>query len=154
MWTVYAGIVGLLVFGAVNRTSAKTDQGVLFGGSDEAAEFGQGGRGEGNLGQSNEFGITDHEENPEEQDWADFVGTIVEFDSKTLIIHTDSEGELELSGRAWRYILGTGYLPSVGREVWLSGFYENGEYKIASFQDLITGEVVLVRNDSGQPLWR
>ena len=154
MWTIYAGIVGLLVFGAVNRTAAKTDQGVLFGRPAEVPEAGQERGGAGNLKQANQFKDADHEENPEEHDWAELIGSIIEFDSKTLLIQTEGEGKLELSGRAWRYILETGYMPSVGSEVWLSGFYENGEYKIASFQDLTTGQVVMVRDSFGQPLWR
>jgi hypothetical protein len=154
MWTVYAGIVGLLVFGAINRTSAKTDQGVLLGRPEEAAEFGQGGRGEGNLGQTNEFEITDHEENPEEHMWIELTGVLIGFDSKTLLIQIDNEDVLELSGRAWRFVQETGYVPTLGVEVKLSGFYENAEFKIAGFQDQYYGQVVQVRDDSGAPLWR
>ncbi len=154
MWTIYAGIVGLLVFGAVNRTSAKTDQGVLFGKPAAEAETAQGRGGTSSSVQTNDFNDADHAENPEEHDWVELGGIITEFDSRSLIILTEGAGELELAGRAGRFILETGYLPSVGQQVWLSGFYESGEFKIANFQDLKTGQIVLVRDNSGQPLWR
>ena len=48
LWTVYILIVGLLVFGAANRTSAKTDQGTLFGNVDEIVAR----RGQGNDGKA------------------------------------------------------------------------------------------------------
>jgi len=154
LWTAYALIVGVLIFGAANRTLAKTGQGLLFGSPEVLTGTGQGRGGEGNLKQANEFVNAEHEENLEEYDWAELFGSIIEIDSRSLKILTDREGEMELSGRAWRYILETGYIPTLASEVWLSGFYENGEYKIASFQDLSSGRVVMVRDVSGQPLWR
>ena len=44
LWTIYVLIVGLLVFGAANRTSAKPIRDILFGNLDEIT----GGRGQGN----------------------------------------------------------------------------------------------------------
>jgi len=75
LWTVYVLIVGLLVFGAANRTSAKTDQGLLIGNPEEII----GGRGQGN-GSSVEYGeyeAADHEEVLEQQDWVTLSGQII-----------------------------------------------------------------------------
>jgi len=154
MWTIYAGIVGLLIFGAVNRTAAKTDQGVLFGSTNEEAGDGQERGGLGNPEQSNDLGEVEHNETLEDHDWAEIGGVILKFDSKYLIIQTDNNSELELSGRAWRFILESGYMPAEGSELRLSGFYENGEYKIVSFQDQDSAQIIMVRDSSGQPLWR
>ncbi len=152
-WTLYAAIVGLLVLGAVNRTAAKTDQGALLGRSDDILETSRGKSGNVYPDQDNVEPDSHSGEDSEDRNWADRTGIILEFNSKNLIIITENDGELELAGRAWRFILASGYEPEVGREVLLSGFDENGEYKIASFQDQISGEIILVRDNSGKPLW-
>jgi len=154
MWSVYTGIVGLLVFGAINRTSAKTDQGIQLLRSAEGAAEEPRGRSAGIQKQANDFEDVDHEDNPEEHEWTELTGVIIDFDSKTLLIQTENNGEMELSGRAWRFVQESGYIPVIGIDIHMSGFYENGEFKIASFQDHYSGLVVMVRDDVGHPLWR
>jgi hypothetical protein len=97
LWTVYVLIVGLLVFGAANRTSAKTDQGILFGNLDEIID----GRGQGNgsAGNSEGYGeneIDDHEEILEEHDWVSFRGQIIAVGVESLEIQTGTAGILEI----------------------------------------------------------
>ena len=82
LWTVYVLIVGLLVFGAANRTLAKTDQGLLIGNPEEIIS----GRGQGN-GSSVEYGeyeAAGHEEVLEQQDWVTLSGQIIAVGSELL----------------------------------------------------------------------
>ena len=153
MWTIYALIVGLLIFGAANRTAAKTDQELLFGRSDVVSETGQGRGGSGNSEWSSDFGDTDHEENPVEHDWVSLSGQIIQVDGRTLEVLTEYDGILEISGRSWRFAQASGYLPGVGNEVILDGFFENGEFEVSAIQDLSAGQIVLLRDEDGHPLW-
>ena len=151
LWTVYVLIVGLLVFGAANRTSAKTDQGLLFGNLDEII----GGRGQGN-GSTEEYGeyeAADHEEILEEQDWLTLSGQITAVGSEAIEIQTGTAGILEIEGRSWRFSQELGYIPEVGNKVEVQGFYENGEFEVSIIQDLTIDQVFQLRDEYGKPMW-
>ena len=153
MWIVYAAIVGLLIFGAANRTAAKMDQGVLFGRSEDITEDGQRRGGSGNSEISGDFGDVDHEENPVEHDWVSLNGQIILVDLRALEVLTEKYGILEISGRSWRFAQESGYLPDLGNEVILDGFFEIGEFEVSSIQDLSAGQIVFLRDEFGHPLW-
>lgn len=151
LWTVYVLIVGLLVFGAANRTSAKTDQGLLFGNLDEITS----GRGQGN-GSTEEYGdyeAADHEEILEEQDWVTLSGQIIAVGSEALEIQTGTAGFLEIEGRPMRFAQELGYVPGEGNEVVVQGFYENGEFEVAMIEDLTTNQIFQLRDNYGKPMW-
>lgn len=154
LWTTYAVIVGLLVFGAVNRTAAKSDQGVLVGRPAAADQKIQGEGGSWNSDRNGDVDNVEHEEIPTDHDWVEISGVVLAFDSRTLVIQADYVGELEIAGRAWRFIQESGYLPVVGNKVILNGFYENDEYKIANLRDINSEEIVMIRDVAGHPLWR
>jgi len=154
MWTVYVLIVGLLVFGAANRTSAKTDQGTLFGNMDEIV----GGRGQGNGGLENfeensEYEAADHEEILEEQDLVSLSGQIIAAGVEVLEIQTGTAGILEIEGQSWRFVQELGYVPGEGNEVIVQGFYENGEFEVSTIQDLTADLIFHLRDEYGKPMW-
>ena len=154
LWTVYILIVGLLVFGAANRTSAKSDQGLLFGNQDGIIE----GRGQGDSdfvgeGAFGEFEADDHEETLEEQDLVTLRGEIANLGSEALEIETEANGILEIKGRTWRYLRELGYSPEIGNQVVVQGFYENGEFEVSGFQDLLKELVFQIRDEYGRPMW-
>lgn len=151
LWTVYVLIVGLLVFGAANRTSAKTDQGLLIGNLEEIS----GGRGQGN-GSSVEVGEYEsagHEEVLEKQDWVSLSGQIIAVGSEALEIQTGTAGILEIEGRSWRFAQELGYFPGEGKEVAVQGFYENGEFEVSIIHDLTTDQIFYLRDEYGKPMW-
>jgi hypothetical protein len=154
LWTTYTVIVGLLIFGAVNRTAAKSDQGVLIGRSASVDQKFQSRGGLGNSVSTSEAGNTEHEEIITDHDWIDLSGKVLEFDGRSLVILVDGNVKLEFAGRAWRFIQENGYQPNLGTHLTLSGFYENDEFKAASLKDLNTGELVIIRDMTGHPLWR
>ena len=154
LWTVYVLIVGLLVFGAANRTSAKTDQVLLFGNQGEIAD----GRGRGSFGSGDddkvgEFEAEDHDESPEDQDWVSLSGLIVFVGADVLEIQTGTSGILEIEGRSYRFVQELGYLPVEGNEVVVRGFYENGEFEVGVIQDLTDNLTFQLRDEYGRPMW-
>ena len=154
LWTVYVLIAGLLVFGAANRTSATTDQGVLIGNLNEVFE----GRGQGNSGSEiydgySEFEADDHEEIIEEQDWVTLSGQIIAVGTEALEIQTRTAGTLEIEGRPMRFSQEIGYVPGEGNEVVVQGFYENGEFEVSILQDLTAELIFQIRDEYGRPMW-
>ena len=154
LWIGYVLIVGLLIFGAANRTSAKMDQGLLFGNSNEVfVARGQGNNSSGSNEGYDEFEADDHDEIVEEQDWMVLKGQIVNITSEALEIQTITAGILEIEGRSWRFVQELGYVPMEGNQLVVQGFYENGEFEVATIQDLTNEQVFQIRDESGRPMW-
>lgn len=154
LWTVYALIVGVLVFGAANRTSAKVDQGLLFVGLNDA--FGERGRGNNGASSKDDFGEfepDDHEEVIGTEDLLEMSGTITDISGDFLEIEAGSAGILILEGRSWRFLQESGYVPLIGNEVVVQGFIEDGEFEASSLYDLTGGQIFPIRDEYGRPLW-
>lgn len=163
-WTLYAGVVGLLIFGAVIRTEAKggeeNSQAEMLGGNGGSDSLSQGGLGAGQSdeGTGRNGGSAGSGEQvllaaEEEHEWASLAGVVVSLDDESLWIDTDQEEYLEITGRAWSFILDAEMIFSVGDEVELEGFFEDGEFEVSSILDLTTDTFLQVREDSGRPLW-
>lgn len=162
-WTIYAGVVGLLIFGAVIRTEAKAGQEYPRSeteiGKVTNESLGQGG-GAGRSGEEpgriGVFSGTGEElllAAEEEHDWISLTGVVTSLDVESLWIEIDQVEPLEITGRAWRYILESGFVLEVGDLVELDGFYENDEFEVSSLMDLTSDESLQIREDSGRPLW-
>jgi hypothetical protein len=155
LWVVFAGVVGLLVFGAVNRTSAKA------GGEDprgkagiEEENHGQNNRGESGKNNAERQETEDlHLAESEDHEWVAISGFVSALDGDSLMIKANDERLLEVSGRAWWFIQEEGFELSVGDEVALKGFFENGEYELGSIENLTAGSALSIRDVYGTPLW-
>jgi len=173
-WTIYAGLVGLLIFGAVIRTEAKagqeTSQPEMRLESKSSESLGQGtggigwardgediitrsGQGSGRNGSSSGGGEELNLAAEEEHDWVSLDGVVVSLDAESLWIDTDEDENLEITGRAWRYILEMGFELEVGDRVELEGFYEEGEFEVSYLVDLTSEDSLQIREDSGRPMW-
>ncbi len=154
LWMVYVLIVGGLVFGAANRTLAKTDQGILFGNQDEIVA----GRGQGNGSTSSsesdvKNNAYDHEVDLEGQAWITHTGQIISVSVEAIEIQTEKAGILIIEGRPLRFAQELGFVPGEGNNVSVQGFYENGEYEVAVIEDLAKDQVFLLRDNNGKPMW-
>jgi len=171
MWSIYAGLVGALIFGAVNRTSVKTnsdnlgerigssgqnspgDQGNGQGGKDSGQAGLGSGQGRNSNQQSDLSGGDLQEMNQGDHDWAEISGDVSGFDASSLWVQTNSSGILEITGRAWRFTQESGYQPAVGNQLELTGFYENGDFEVSLIRDITSGQTILLRDETGRPLW-
>lgn len=163
MWLIYAGVVGLLIFGAVIRTQAKAvDSTRSETKLEEAARqpfnqigevLGNYGEGSGRNDSPSESGDEIHLAEDEEHDWISLTGVVSSLDAGSLWIETDEGENLEFARRVWRFIRESGLEISAGDQVELEGFYENGEFEISYLEDLTSGESLQIRDDSGRPLW-
>jgi hypothetical protein len=85
-------------------------------------------------------------------DWLSVVGTVGSVDSSVLVVHTDGQ-EVVVEGRAWRFAQELGFTAQVDDQVTLTGFYEDGEFKVSQIDDATNGETVLIRDETGRPMW-
>lgn len=174
-WTIYAGVVGLLIFGAVIRTEAKsghnTARSEYRAGNTSTASPGQGGwnaawpqgggeetalvgRGLAENRSYTDVGEELHVAAEEEHDWSSLTGFVTGLDAVSLWIQTDQGEDLEITGRAWRFIVESGLALEVGDLVELEGFSEDGEFELSYLMNLTSGDSLQIREESGRPLWR
>ena len=158
LWTLYAGLTGILIFGAVNRTSAKIGEVVPRENADLVNYQAQGGqgRGQGDNGSGQSPNGDDHEDSAlgenEDHVWASFTGAIFSFSTEEMQVVMDSGETINVADRAWRFALEQGFDPRSGDLVMLRGF-EDGVFEMAETNNLSTGQVVVIRDESGRPLW-
>jgi hypothetical protein len=177
LWGALAVLVGLLIFGAVNRTIAKSsDEGYGSGrevlqnntdidnsqernGRDQdnlaTAQGGQYGRnGQGNRADSNP---TNPDENgigqAEVSEVVELVGIITAVDETTLTIFASNQQSIEVSGRAWEYAQESGFSVQVGDQVEVTGFYEGETLEVISLKNLTANQELVLRDANGRPMW-
>jgi hypothetical protein len=154
LWSVYAGVVGLLIFGAVIRTSAKAggdypqeNRGKALS---DLRENGQGSRG---IDPEREEGESLHQAESENHEWIEISGLVSAIDANNLEVEIEDGSRLEITRRAWRFIQEQGFELSPADEVLLRGFLENGEFEIGGIQNLTSGAALSIRDEFGTPLW-
>lgn len=201
--TLFVGLIGFLVFGAVNRTLAKSsdlrteangggryqalNEGNLQGNNQRTpleknlqlnrsatdSQYGNGrqgatdinGLGNGNNRTENRVGTgnglskddTDRNGTPDPQatagEWAAYTGTVVIADPVMIRVETSDGTQIEIEGRAWSYALEMGFTTAVGNTLQINGFHEDGEYKVATIEDLTSGQTIVTRDENGRPGW-
>jgi hypothetical protein len=83
--------------------------------------------------------------------WETVTGRVIVADSE-MVLET-AEGELDVGlGQAW-YRDEAGLILEVGDEVTVTGFYEDGEFKAGTIENLTRDQTVVLRDESGRPMW-
>ena len=160
-WTIYAGIVGLLIFGGVIRTQAKAGQEPAQSGTGLEAgipvsldQEGKGtGGGSGRNGSSSAASEELHLAEEEDHEWIQLSGVVTGLDAESLWIETDKGESLEITGRAWIFIQDAELTFTVADEVELEGFFENDDFEVSSIRNLTRAYFLQIREDTGRPLW-
>jgi uncharacterized protein YdeI (BOF family) len=159
LWTLYAGLTGILIFGAVNRTSAKIGEAIPRENVDRVDYQSQGrqGNGQGENGNGQSPNGDDLERSAggenEDHDWVTLTGTIFSLSTEEMQVVMDSGETINVAGRAWRFALEQGFDPRSGDQVALQGFFEYDEFETAEINNLSTGQIVVLRDETGRPLW-
>ena len=150
--TLFVGLIGALVIGAVNRTSARSES------SSEAdratvtttGSNGQSNRGQG-LGRSTDQGSV--VEPIEVTEWVTASGTVTHVTTDEIAIQTADGQEVTVDGRPWSYAQEQQFGVQVGDRVRLHGFYEGEELEVGKIENQRSGAAVQLRDTSGRPLW-
>ena len=110
----------------------------------EAAGGGPGadGYGQGAAGQSrNEMVRT--------VEWETLTGTVIAIDGEVAVQTAEGQVLVGMGQSAyWE-----GFALQVGDEVSVTGFYEDGEFKAGTVENLTTGESIVLRDEAGRPMW-
>jgi len=127
LWTLYTGLTGFLILGAVNRTSAKIGEAVSgenAGSVDYQSRGGQG-SGQGNNGSGQSLDGDDHEDSGlgenKDQVWISLTGAIFSISTEEMQVIFDSGEIISVADRAWRFALEQGFDPLSGDQVVLRG---------------------------------
>jgi hypothetical protein len=171
--TLLVGLIGILVIGAVIRTMDKTERVAEASGRGygrngaEAGTYAAGGSGQGRGGYAQSgnqggYGGQGREDAPGDQtgtgqanveEWLTLQGTVVSVDADTLVVQTVSGEQVTMENRPWWFAQEQGFSAQVGDQVTLIGFYENDSFEVGQVDDITKGQMVLVRDENGRPLW-
>jgi hypothetical protein len=80
-------------------------------------------------------------------------GTVLHVDDTSLTLILPEGEQLTIDGRSWSYAVGSGFTTAANHVVSLTGFDEDGEFKVISMTDLDTLVTISLREESGRPLW-
>jgi hypothetical protein len=87
------------------------------------------------------------------ESWVTLAGTVAGVSNSALTVETAGGDQVTVERRAWEFIQGQGFSTEVGHQVTLVGFYDGADFEVGQITDMLTGSTVLVRDDSGRPLW-
>ena len=177
------GVVGLLTLALLagtayillNPTEAQAERGTTSGqgqGQGRArSEIWQNGEGvadgtatysQGGLGGGNSGGVGAYDgrgrssgagqgrnETVRSVEWETLTGSVTSLDGDVTL--QTAEGEVLVGmGQAayWE-----DFALEVGEEIAVIGFYEDGEFKAGTVENLTTGETIILRDEGGRPMW-
>jgi hypothetical protein len=180
LWTLFAAFVGLIIFGAINRTNEKLADAAPARESNqsqnEGANRGQSGQGQprseseeheselidslASPVSSDDLAITAASasnlvsfEGDSEHEWVTYTGTVAAVTTKTLTLNLDDDQTLLIERRPWRFAQENAFTTLPGNRLEVIGFYENDAFQAAQLHDLTTDLLVRLRDETGHPLW-
>ncbi len=85
-------------------------------------------------------------------DWEMLEGVVVETTDE-LVIKTDSDRTVQVGLGPSEYRESQEFALQVGERVRVAGYLEDGEFKAGQVQNLDTGVSIVLRDESGRPMW-
>jgi len=82
-------------------------------------------------------------------EWETLTGEVIVVDSEVTIQTADGEVLIGMGQSAYR----EDFALEVGDEITVTGFYEDGEFKAGTIENLTTGETITLRDETGRPMW-
>lgn len=86
-------------------------------------------------------------------EWSTLQGTVVSATADLIEIQTTEGPVIPFEGQPLRFALAQGFSAQVGDEVEVSGFEEDGQFKIGVITHLDSGVTYTLRDTSGRPGW-
>ena len=154
--SIVVGLAAVLVIGGVGRTQAKT--------SFASENYTQGaGNGSGNGNNGGGYQTVDHDaQTPygvplvlaaeQFSETETLTGTVQSYDAYELWVNTD-QGDILIDGRSLSFAQDSGFTANVGDSVNLYGFFEDGDFEVIRINNLTSGQITTLRDESGRPGW-
>ena len=86
------------------------------------------------------------------EDWETLVGVALSLDGD-LLLRTSSGDEVLVGLGPLTYQARADFALAVGDELAVLGFHEDGEFKAGTVENLTTGQTLLLRDETGRPIW-
>jgi hypothetical protein len=142
--TLFIGFIGVLIYGAILRTNAKTS-------SSNAVSRGQGQSRNQTARAANEQPVDTQSERVSE--WQTVEGTVISVGSEAMVVGLVDGRQLLVEGQPWLYVQTQAFSPQIGHQLVMEIFEEDDELKPGQIHNLSTGEIVTLRLENGQPMW-
>jgi hypothetical protein len=115
-----------------------------------AADYGQGGgRGNRNPAEASGRNATERAGEMVAIEWETVTGSVIHIDSEVTIQTTGGEVLIGMGQSAfWE-----DFAMAVGDQISVDGFYEDGEFKAGTVENLTSGEAITLRDQTGRPVW-
>ena len=153
-WGMYSAFLGLLLAGAMYRTSVKLGDGEQnqSRGNQTWQETSGAGRGQSASEPSMvNAQVEEHEHEIKEID--SVASQVVDISNRGITLQLVNGSTVSVSGRAWRYAQALGFSTQVSDTLWLEGYYEGDRFEIMRMTHLETNQSVSLRDETGRPLW-
>ena len=155
--TLFVGLIGILVTGAVVRTIDRTElvaeaQGRGRGNGETGTYTAEGSGQENARNSVAQRQYPNNETSP--QEWLESEGIVVQApaDGVDLVIQT-SDGQEVKVGTGPEYMASQGFTLQAGDPVQVRGYWEDGELKAAQVTRLADGQTITLRDEAGHPAW-
>ena len=89
----------------------------------------------------------------EVSEWLTLSGEVTGIDRGFMTVQLDNGELVEMMGRPWTFALEQGFTAETGDRVTVIGFYEGNEFEVGQIDNDSTGLSVVIREESGRPLW-
>ncbi len=133
------------------RWSQVAPEATGWNGGGRWGQAGAAGLGSGVQGEDTLRGVPQADTQP--QEWMTLKGVVVSATADLIEIETESGAVIPFEGQPLRFALQQGFAARAGDAVSVSGFEENGEFKIGVVTNLTTGKSVTLRDVAGRPGW-
>jgi hypothetical protein len=82
-------------------------------------------------------------------EWETLTGKVTAVDGDVTIQTAEGQVLIGMGQSAYR----EGFELEVGDEITVVGFHEDGDFKAGSVENLTTGETIVLRDETGRPMW-
>ena len=82
-------------------------------------------------------------------DWETLTGKVTVVDGDVTVETAEGEVLVGLGQASYR----EGFALKVGDKVSVTGFHEDGEFKAGTVENLTTGQTLVLRDETGRPMW-
>jgi hypothetical protein len=154
LWGIYSIFLGLLLAGAMYRTSVK------LGDGEQNQNRGNQSRQESSQAGIGQFASVPAIVNAQAEELANeaketstVTSQVLDISNRGITLQLVNGPTVSVTGRAWRYAQSLGFSTQVNDTLWLEGFYEGDHFEIMRMTNLETNQSIFLRDETGHPLW-
>jgi len=146
--TLFAGLIGVLVIGGINRTKAKFEQVAETAVSNTPKS-----ENDGNNPQSSRAYETHDEQKTAVSDWQTTTATVTNVRDQGLWLQLPDGSTTRIRKQPWAYVISQGFTAQVGDSLLLTGYAKESGFEICVVENAASGQIAELRDENGRSLW-